>query len=226
MPFFEIGPQRMHYEVVEDIFPHDSLLLHGNLGANVWWEPALAEFARLAAGKSYSGRAILGEWRGCGKSSPPSSEAELAMDVLAGDYLALTKHLRLQRPHLVGHSLGGMLAQRLLCRAGESYGKAMLLNPLPATGFFTNDKKLALIDRMRADRRLCREVMATTIVNVHELPLELLERITDAAFHTGELNWRGIPNQIASIDIREELKRVENPVLVIHGMLAHVVGAE
>lgn len=223
MAFFSRDHFRMHYEIHDGAVPEDTLFIHGNLGANLWWEPTLAELGRLGKGKGWRGRALLAEWRGSGASSPAKTEAELAPKNLARDYLALLAELQFCNFHLVGHSLGGMIVQELLLQAPEKFARAVILNPLPATGYVTNEKKFALIDRMRADRKVCRDVMATTIVNVHTLPAEYFERVTDAAYRAGDLNWRGIPNQVMRLDIRESLKRVANPLLVIHGLLDYVV---
>lgn len=216
----------MHYEVVEGILPHDTLLVHGNLGSNAWWEPALGAWSAQNRGKNLRGRAILAEWRGCGQSGHPRSKAEIELDLLAQDYLGLVDFLGARNSHIIGHSLGGMITLKLLLKAPEKFSRAAVLNSLPARGYHTNEKKYQLIDRMRADRKYCETVLAATILNVHQLSQEYFSKLCDAAFQTAEPIWRGIPEQIEHLDIRIELSRIKNPLLVLHGALDYVVPVE
>ena len=67
------------------------------------------------------------EWPGYGESTG---------DELLEDMLDFTLHgwdvvdaLRLTRPHLVGHSMGGMIAAEMACLAPRDVGKLVLVNP-------------------------------------------------------------------------------------------------
>lgn len=80
-------------------------------------------------------RLIAMDFRGHGGSSVP---APFTLGDLATDALALMDALRLRRPWLVGHSLGGMVALEVL-RRGASLGGVVLLEGwtrlLQAMGF-------------------------------------------------------------------------------------------
>ena len=74
MPYFQNERFRMHYEVVRGAVPSDTLLIHGNLASNRWWEPAIEAWGRIKSERaegSWSGNLILAEWRGCGKTPGP-----------------------------------------------------------------------------------------------------------------------------------------------------------
>lgn len=54
---------------------------------------------------------ILVDNRGSGLTTP--LDTSTSIDAMAGDCIALVRHLRLPRVDLVGHSMGGMIAQRI-----------------------------------------------------------------------------------------------------------------
>src|SRR6185312_3027919 len=64
-------------------------------------------------------RPVMLDLRGHGASRP--NGASLGADRFAEDVEALVRQLGLHRPALVGHSLGGNLAQRLVQRAPDGY---------------------------------------------------------------------------------------------------------
>ncbi len=61
-------------------------------------------------------RCVAMDWRGHGRSDRPSTGYDF--DTLADDLAALIEHLDLRELTLVGHSMGGAVATRLLARHG------------------------------------------------------------------------------------------------------------
>lgn len=57
---------------------------------------------------------VMFDLRGHGRSAKPHDPACYSMDAHVGDIQALVRHLALDRPALVGYSLGSMIAGRLL----------------------------------------------------------------------------------------------------------------
>lgn len=104
MPIITLRGVRFHYlQIQPEGQPEgpvaDVVFIHG-LGANLgfWYfniAPAIADFARVT----------LFDLRGHGRSSMPDSGYRL--ESLASDLHGLMDHLGIDRPHLVGHSLGG-----------------------------------------------------------------------------------------------------------------------
>ncbi len=62
-------------------------------------------------------RVIVVDNRGCGRTSPPDAPAGIAL--IADDCIALLRHLGLDRVDVVGHSMGGFVAQSLAARHPE-----------------------------------------------------------------------------------------------------------
>lgn len=82
------------------------VLVHGLGSARRRWDRA----REALAGAGF--RALRLDLRGHGESSPASLERPHGMAELVADLEAFVAGLALERFHLVGHSLGGMIAQR------------------------------------------------------------------------------------------------------------------
>ena len=77
-------------------------------------------------------RTVVLDLRGHGTSRP--TEGALSADVFIDDVEALIQHLELDRPVLVGHSLGGNIAQALVRRRPEGYAGLAVLDATWSTG--------------------------------------------------------------------------------------------
>ncbi|GIL91824.1 hypothetical protein Vretifemale_19411 [Volvox reticuliferus] len=69
--------------------------------------------------------------RGIGHSSCPSSKIHYTTDIMAADALALMDHLGWRKAHVVGHSMGAMIASRLTLLAP---GRVASLTLISTTG--------------------------------------------------------------------------------------------
>lgn len=67
--------------------------------------------------------------RGAGKSDRP--DGEYTMEVYADDIKGLLDHLDIEKTHILGHSLGGMIAQNFVLKYPERVKKVVLLNTIP-----------------------------------------------------------------------------------------------
>jgi pimeloyl-ACP methyl ester carboxylesterase len=104
MPFSRINGIDLYYEVHGEGYP---MLLLPGLGsdANTW-----APF--LAGAPNY--RAVIPENRGCARSSKP--ESGYSIEIMAHDAAILMDHLGIERAHVLGKSMGAMVAQFLTAR--------------------------------------------------------------------------------------------------------------
>jgi len=105
---------------------HPILLVHG-LGYGRWgWEPLLPPLAERY-------RVISFDNRGIGESSVPPGPYSAAD--MAGDALAVLDAAGVERAHVVGTSLGGMIAQELAVLASDRVDRLVLICTTPgATG--------------------------------------------------------------------------------------------
>jgi len=98
------------------------LLLHGFTGAKEDFGDWIDAFA--ASGW----HVVAPDLRGHGASDHPTGEAAYSLDVLASDALALADALGWTRFALLGHSMGGMVAQVLTLRAPERVERLVLMD--------------------------------------------------------------------------------------------------
>ena len=98
------------------------LLVHGFTGAKEdfgdWMEP----FADLGF------HAVAPDLRGHGASDHPEDEAAYSLEIFADDLDALIVELGWERSTLVGHSMGGMVAQVLATRVPEDLRGLVLMD--------------------------------------------------------------------------------------------------
>jgi 3-oxoadipate enol-lactonase len=214
MPFFERGPIRMHYEIFDGLVERDTVAFHGNLASNTWWKPAV-ETLSLQRNTEKKGRLVLAEWRGCGKSTGLREEKELNLKEMAEDYNGLLRSLGLKDACALGHSTGCLIALYAMRQAPELYNRALLLDPVAATGVQFGPEMYAAFTQMSQDRAFCAAVMAGTI----NVPVEptLMNQIVDDAFGVHPLVWHGVAKMLHDVDFRSELPSIPQPVLVLHG---------
>lgn len=101
MPFIRINKIDLYYEVRG--YGDPAVLLPG-LGSDAGtWLPFAKEFDRY--------RIVLIENRGAGRSAKPPGP--YTTQLMAEDAASLMEHLSIQRAHVIGKSMGGMIAQFL-----------------------------------------------------------------------------------------------------------------
>jgi pimeloyl-ACP methyl ester carboxylesterase len=116
------------------------VFLHGVGGAARGWAPQMPSFA------SAGFRPVALDLPGYGARP---AIAEMSFDALAADVESAIAGHGLQRPVLVGHSLGGMVAQTLLRRRPDGYAAAVLCCTSPAFGNPSGDfQKKFVADRL------------------------------------------------------------------------------
>lgn len=215
MPFFERSKIRMHYEVLDGLVERDTIALHGNLASNAWWQPAVEVLSRTKSAEK-KGRLILAEWRGCGKSTGLSEESDLNLREMGEDYNGLLRSLGIKDACAVGHSTGCLIALYAMRQAPELYSRALLLDPVGATGVQFGPEMYAAFTQMSQDRGFCATVMGGTIHNA-KVDEALMNRIVDDAFGVHPLVWHGVAKMLHVADFRSELAHIPQPVLVLHG---------
>ncbi|MBX3143307.1 MAG: alpha/beta hydrolase [Trueperaceae bacterium] len=76
---------------------------------------------------------------------------EMTIEEIASDVLMLADHLGWDTFHVLGHSMAGMAAQRLMVDAPERLLSAVLLSPVPAGGARVDDARRTLLVTALAD---------------------------------------------------------------------------
>jgi pimeloyl-ACP methyl ester carboxylesterase len=181
------------------------LLLHGLGGSSESWRG-------VAEPLSAARRVIALDLRGCGRSEP--GEAEITLDLLALDALGVA------RCHLMGHSLGGVIAEDILTRHGERCLSAVLISTSSTVGEEAARNWRRLADRVEAEgipdspeirgRMFAGEFAARNpaIVNAHGQ----LAADSDPAVYAAQAR------AASEYDYTEALAHVPQPVLIIQGL--------
>lgn len=105
------------------------LFLHGNVSSATWWEEVM-----LSLPEGYRGIAV--DQRGFGDAdSEKKIAATRGMGDLADDAIALLDHLGIGQAHVVGNSMGGSVAWRLLMDCPARVLTATLAAPGSPYGF-------------------------------------------------------------------------------------------
>ena len=105
------------------------LFLHGNASSATWWEETL-----IALPAGYRG--IAPDQRGFGDAEFAAKiDATRGAGDWADDAVALLDALRIERAHLVGKSLGGVVVWRLLADAPKRFLTATVVDPGSPYGF-------------------------------------------------------------------------------------------
>lgn len=105
------------------------IFVHGNLTSATFWEETM-----LAMPAGY--RCVALDQRGFGESDPGAAlDGARGLADMSDDVLALMDALEIEAAHVVGHSMGGGVAWRLLLDAPERLRSVTLVAPVSPFGF-------------------------------------------------------------------------------------------
>lgn len=194
------------------------LLIHG-LGYARWgWEPVTAPL-----GETH--RVLTFDNRGIGASDAPAGPYTVAE--LAGDAARVLDEAGIERAHVVGTSLGGMVAQELALGAPERVERLVLVcttpggphaAPMPAATVALM-QEAATLEPLVALRRFVENALAPGPST------ELVERILAHRVATAQppASWAAQAAAGIAFDAWDRLPTLAAPTLVVHGTADAVV---
>lgn len=109
MPFAAVDGIELYFERHGESGP-PLVLVHGLTGDLSDWRFQIEEFAPTH-------RLLVLDNRGHGRSPAPRDGSAYSINVMATDVEALAAHVGFDRYHLVGHSMGGAIAQEIALRS-------------------------------------------------------------------------------------------------------------
>lgn len=194
------------------------LLIHG-LGYARWgWEPVVGPLAG-------SHRVLLFDNRGIGASDAPPGP--YTVTELAADALQVLDEAGVGRAHVLGTSLGGMVAQELALTAPDRVERLVLVcttpggpnaAPMPSVTVALM-AEAATLEPLVALRRFVENALAP------DPPREIVERILAHRIATAQppAAWAAQAAAALGFDAWERLPSITSPTLVLHGTADVVV---
>ena len=182
------------------------VILSGSLGSNrTMWQPQLPALTPFA-------RVIAYDQRGHGQSPVPVGPTTI--DDVAGDCLALMDHLDIDRAHIVGLSMGGMVAQWLGAFTPQRVTSLSIL--CSAAHMPSPDPWL---ERAAAVRASGTASIAETVVSRWVTPdfsdRRVIDQLIDMVSATSDEGYAQCCEAIAQMDLRPALASITAPTLVI-----------
>ncbi len=201
------------------------IFIHGNFGSWRHWLPCLDNLP-----SQYT--AYAPELRGCGSSEVTNNGYDI--ETLGQDIYQLADKLQLEKFHLVGHSLGGAVAQELAGNHPERILTLTLVAPAPAEGMaslqklstkdsvFSAKNIWAFFDNIGLRKRLHTMSFKKTMPGLRN-NLPFLNMIVEDALKMDIKAFDGFLKTLKSWRGTKYLKEFNFPVLIMHGELDTVI---
>jgi 3-oxoadipate enol-lactonase len=163
-------------------------------------------------------RVLAYDTRGHGQSSAP--KGQYTLEGLADDLAALLKALRIQKPHFVGLSMGGMIGQTFALKYPGALASLTLAD---TTSRYPAEAAPLWQDRIRtAEEKGMQALVQTTLERWFTAPFrgsrkEEVERVAAQILKTPVAGYVGCCHAIPKINVTDRLKELQLPALVICG---------
>lgn len=185
------------------------LLVHGNFASRQWW---LEQLTDPAPGLDL----IAPDLPGFVRSDPlpgawPTSEW---VDAWADTMAEFLKALGVEQAGVVGHSLGGAVAQTLAVRHPELVTALLLVDAAPPAGFVTPEAHFPVLSAYRTNRELL--TAGLSAITPTRQPA-YFPALIDDAMGMDEHNYQGNARALGEYDLSGRTTAVTVPVTVLHG---------
>jgi pimeloyl-ACP methyl ester carboxylesterase len=192
--YAEVNGLNMYYETHGDGRP--MVLLHGGLGSGEMFGPILPTLSERH-------RVITPDLHGHGRTA--DIDRPIDERLMADDIAALIDHLGLEKPDVVGYSLGGGVAFHTAVKYPEKVGKAVL-----ASVYYRSDD---VHDELRA---LQGQVNADAAEFMKETPMwELYQKVAPRPEDFGRLLDKIGAMMAEGFDYTEELRGIRVPTMLV-----------
>jgi len=183
------------------------VLLHYFGGSSRTWEPLISHLDADV-------RVIAPDLRGWGRSDRPGEGYTLTD--YADDVQALIAKLGVDRYVLVGHSMGGKIAQLLASRRPEGLLGLVLVAPSPPTPLVFPEEARATLTTVYDSRESIEAALSHVLVTDPLSPALHEQVVADslAGSPAAKLAW---PLQISQEDITAQVSRIGVPTLILSG---------
>ncbi|WP_420264993.1 alpha/beta fold hydrolase [Candidatus Magnetominusculus dajiuhuensis] len=184
------------------------IFIHGNLASSLWWRTS---FECIRPG--YEVYAI--DLPGSG--STPETYKRHTLDYLASFVNDFSDALRLNRFYLVGHSMGGGIAQLFAINYPEKVEKLVLINSIAMDGlklgFEYDDNMMRAVMK---NEMLLRNWLRAVMPGMEDD--KMFEQIAAHALKSSEQVFVDHPRAMSESDWTDRIHKILCPTLFIHGI--------
>ncbi|MBF0464772.1 MAG: alpha/beta hydrolase [Nitrospirae bacterium] len=189
------------------------VFIHGNLASSLWWKKTLSEIKAPCEGYAV-------DLPGCGKTK--ETEAVITLEYLALLINNFLKTEGLERVTLVGHSMGGGIAQLMAINYPERVEKLVLVNSIPMHGFkafysYGEDNLRQLRKREQVFRKSIKNVMPKLKDE------DFFEEIVTQAKAISDNTYISHSKAMFDADWSDRIGMINSPTLFIQGHLDRFV---
>ena len=192
--YAEVNGVRLYYETHGSGKP--MVLLHGGLGSGEMFGPVIDALAA-------NHRVVAPDLQGHGRTADIDRPIDIRL--MADDIAALIDHLGLEKPDVVGYSLGGGVAFFTAVKYPEKIGKLVM-----ASAHFRRD---AIPAEMLAQQA---QVSAAAAEFMKDTPMyELYHRVAPRPENFGRLLDKVGESMAVDFDFTEELRGIQVPTMLV-----------
>jgi 3-oxoadipate enol-lactonase len=194
------------------------VVLSNSLGATRGtWDPQVPVLAERYRVVTYDGR---------GHGDSPTPPGPYTLDDLVDDVVALLDEVGAERAHLVGISLGGMVAMRMAVREPQRVHRMVLLCTSASTDAGPYRERAATV------RRGGTAPLASAVVGKWVTPgfaaghPEVVRRLEAMVAGADDEGYANCCEVVADVELRADLPRISAPTLVVSGAEDLALGPE
>jgi pimeloyl-ACP methyl ester carboxylesterase len=207
MPQLEVDGATLTYD---DVGPRDGggvplVFVHGWTANRHRWDHQVAHF-------SAKRRVIRLDLRGHGESGGAGVRT---IDELAKDVLALLDHLKIERSVLIGHSMGGMIAQTIALAHPERVERMVLVNSIGRMAYSRGRGLLMAVSTLVPFKLF----VATNIQRAFApgYPREEIRQYVKSSADTPREVVMTLYGAMRAFDVLDRVGEIRTPTLMIHG---------
>lgn len=187
----------------------DLVFVHGFQSDHAAWQPLIE---RLDADRY---RFTSFDLVGCGHSANAESPQRCTIDEYASDLVALCDALTLDKPVIVGHSLGGAIAMAAALANPGRFAANVLVSPASTTGldFLPDDNTFNALAWPTQDQQ---RALASRLFR-HPIPENEFQEIMAVIEHASPEHVEGAAHSMRTFTLQPALGALSEPTILICG---------